>query len=129
MYAPLSVHEEKIGREVVDSAFKVHSQLGPGLLEKVYETCLVYELKKRNLQVERQLAVPIIYDGIVMDEGFRADIVVEALVIVELKAVLEMHPVYTAQILSHMRLLNKRLGYLINFHVPKIKDGIHRFVK
>ena len=129
MYAPLSVHEEKIGREVVDSAFKVHSQLGPGLLEKVYETCLVYELKKRNLQVERQLAVPIIYDGIVMDEGFRADIVVEALVIVELKAVLEMHPVYTAQILSHMRLLNKRLGYLINFHVPKIKDCIHRFVK
>jgi GxxExxY protein len=102
IYAPLSAYEEEIGREIVDTAFKVHSQFGPGLLEKVYETCLVYELKKRNLKVDRQVAVPIIYDGIVMDEGFRADILVEELVVIELKAVLEMHPVYVAQILSHM---------------------------
>jgi GxxExxY protein len=128
-YPPLSAREEEIGRQVVDAAYKVHVQLGPGLLEKAYEACLFYELQKRGLFVERQVSVPITYDGKLIDDGFRADLLVEHMVVVELKAVQEMHPVYEAQILSYLQLLNRRLGYLINFHVLKIKDGISRYVK
>lgn len=128
-FASLSEHEEAVGKEIVDAAFKVHSKLGPGLLERVYEICFCYELQKRGLKVERQVPVPVVYDELVFDEGFRADVVVEDLVLVELKAVLELHPVHKAQTLSHMELLHKRLGYLINFHVVRIKDGIHRCIR
>ena len=127
-YAPLSKRQEFVAKQIVDAAFQVHVRFGPGLLEKVYEVCLCHELQKRGLKVERQVSIPIVYDGIVLDEGFKADILVDNLVIVELKAVSEMHPVYEAQLLSYMKLMNKRLGFLINFHVVKIKDGIRRFV-
>jgi GxxExxY protein len=118
---------DKVGREIVDSAFKVHSALGPGLLESVYQTCLQHELGKRHLLVQRQVAVPIVYDGIRLDSGLRLDLVVENEVIVELKAVERLLPVNEAQILSYLKLSRKRLGYLINFNVPRIKEGIRRF--
>ncbi|MFN8490488.1 MAG: GxxExxY protein [Caldilineaceae bacterium] len=125
-YRPLLQQEEEIGRLIVDAAFTVHKKLGPGLLEKVYEPCFCHELAKRRLGFERQVVVPILYDGLQFEEGFRIDVLVEKLVICELKAVTEIHPVHEAQLLSYMRLTQKRLGYLINFHTVKIKDGIYR---
>jgi len=118
----------EIGKEIVDSAYKVHKELGSGLLEKVYEVCLAHELQKRNLVVERQVAIPIRYDGIEFDEGFRLDLLIEDQVICELKAVDKMNPVWKAQVLSHLKLTNKRLGYLINFNVTNIGRGIKRIV-
>ena len=124
----LSDQEEQIGKHVVDAAFKVHYALGPGLLESVYETCFCHELAKHGLNFQRQVAVPIEYDGIFFEEAFCLDVIVEDLVICELKAMDLMLPVYQAQLLSYLKLKHKSLGYLINFHVPLIKDGIHRFV-
>jgi GxxExxY protein len=124
----LSQREEEIGKIIVDCAYKVHTQLGPGLLEKIYEICLCHELKKAGLNAVRQLPVSVVYDGITFEEGFCIDILVDDLVICELKAVDQVNPVWHAQILSHLRLTNKKLGYLINFNVPKIKEGIKRFV-
>ncbi|MEY4876635.1 MAG: hypothetical protein RL708_1784 [Bacteroidota bacterium] len=121
-------YEEKIGTAIVNAAFKVHKQLGPGLLEKIYETCLEHELKKEGFEVERQKLIPIHYDGIIFDEGLRLDLLVENCVIIELKAVEEINPLWQAQIISHLKLSNKRLGYLINFNVPLIKNGIKRFI-
>jgi GxxExxY protein len=123
-----SKYEEKIGTAIVNAAFKVHKQLGPGLLEKIYETCLEHELKKEGFEVERQKLIPIHYDGIIFDEGLRLDLLVENCVIIELKAVEEINPLWQAQIISHLKLSNKRLGYLINFNVPLIKNGIKRFI-
>jgi GxxExxY protein len=120
--------EEETGKAIVNAAFKVHSELGPGLLEKVYEVCLSHELRKSGLLVARQLDIPIQYDGIVFDEGLRLDMLVENLVIVEIKAVDLVNPVWQAQVLSHLKLTKRRLGYLINFNVPKIKDGIQRII-
>jgi GxxExxY protein len=125
---PLSQKEEELGKQIVNSAFKVHSQMGPGLLEKIYEVCLEHELKKAGLKVQRQIEIPIVYDGLLFEEGLRLDILVEDLVICEIKAVNEVNPVWNAQILSHLRLTNKRLGYLINFNVSLIKNGIKRFI-
>ena len=119
---------EEIGKIVVHCAFKVHKQLGPGLLERIYEVCLAYEIEKHGLNVQRQVQVPIIYDGLEFDEGFRLDLLVENAVIVELKAVEVMNPVFTAQIISHLNLTQNKLGYLINFNVPLIKNGIKRFI-
>ncbi len=113
---------------MVDSAVKVHKVIGSGLLESVYEPCFCHELRKRGYQVQRQVIVPVVYDGIRFDEGFRIDVLVEDLVICELKAVTEMNAVFKAQLLSYMKLTNKRLGYLLNFHVPLMKEGIFRFV-
>lgn len=118
----------EISRVVVDAAFKVHSVLGPGLLESVYETCLTYELKKRGLTVRRQVPVPIEYDDIRFDEGLRLDLLVEGDVIVELKAVEKLLPIHEAQILTYLKLSKCRLGLLINFNVPLIKNGIRRLV-
>ena len=123
-----SEKEEKIAGKIVDAAFHVHYELGPGLLERVYEICFCHELSKRNLKYKRQVEIPIIYDGIKFDEGFRLDVLVEDLVICELKAVDEMNPVWEAQLLSYLRLTGKRLGFLINFNVPRIKDGIKRMI-
>ncbi|WP_346855919.1 GxxExxY protein [uncultured Draconibacterium sp.] len=117
---------DRIARIIVDCAFKVHNYLGPGLLEKVYEVCFCHELDKAGLSFEQQTPVPIEYDGIKFDEGFRLDVLVEDMIICELKSVMEMHPVYTAQILSHMKLMDIELGFLINFNVPLIKNGIKR---
>ena len=127
-YKPLSAELESIGKNIVDAAYKVHKELGPGLLEKVYEICFCHELEKRGLQIERQLPVSIVYDGITFKEGLRLDVLVEGKAICELKALETVNPVWEAQILSHLKLTNKRLGYLINFKVPLIKSGIKRFV-
>lgn len=127
-FKSLTSEEEAIGKVIVNAAFEVHKRLGPGLLEKVYEVCLCHELKKRNLLVQRQIDIPIQYDDIVFDEGLRLDILVNNLVICELKAVDLVNPVWEAQILSHLKLTGKRLGYLINFNVPLMKNGIKRFV-
>ena len=127
-YQPISSDLEEIGKHIVDSAYAVHSKLGPGLLEKIYEACFCYELEKRGLSCERQKDLPIIYDGIIFDEGLRMDVFVEEKVICELKAVEQLNPVWKSQIISHLKLTNNRLGYLINFNVPKINQGIHRFV-
>jgi GxxExxY protein len=113
---------------IVDAAFKVHSVLGPGLLESVYELCLVHELEKRDLAVERQVEVPIEYDGRRLDSGLRLDLLVQGTVVVELKAVEHVLPVHKAQLLSYLRLTHRPVGLLINFHVPLIKDGIQRMV-
>jgi GxxExxY protein len=127
-FPKLSEQEEMIGKAVVNAAYKVHLQLGPGLLERVYEVCLAHELRKNTLLVARQVDIPIQYDGITFDEGLRLDILVENLVIVEVKAVDLVNPVWQAQVLSHLKLTNRRLGYLINFNVPKIKEGIKRII-
>jgi len=124
----LSPHEEHIARDIVDAAYVVHKTLGPGLLEHVYEVCLCHELQKRNHRCERQVPVPIVYDGVSFDEGFRLDVLVDGMAICEIKAVDIAHDVWHAQILSHLRLTHKRLGFLVNFNVPLIKDGIHRFI-
>jgi GxxExxY protein len=119
---------EKVGKAVLDAAYKVHTALGPGLLESVYETTLTYELRKSGLTVATQLPVPIVYDEQKLDAGFRLDVLVENCVIVELKSVENMNPVYEAQIMTYLRLSGKRLGYLMNFNVKHLKDGIKRFV-
>lgn len=110
--------------EIIGAAMKVHRKLGPGLLESAYEACVEYELQVAGLQVERQKAVPLIYETVKLDCGFRADLVVNGLVVVELKCKEAIHPVDEAQILSHLRLLNLPIGLLINFHVVLLKDGI-----
>ncbi|HCZ35016.1 MAG TPA: GxxExxY protein [Cytophagales bacterium] len=124
----ISEQEELIGKAIVNAAYKIHKELGPGLLEKVYEVCLTHELKKEGFTVSRQVDIPIQYDGIVFEEGLRLDILVEEKVIVEIKAVDQVNPVWQAQILSHLKLTQLRLGYLVNFNVPIIKQGIKRFV-
>lgn len=122
------MNENMIAKEIVDAAFQVHTRLGPGLLETVYEVVLAHELKKRGLSIERQVAIPVEYDGIIFDEGFRADIIVNNKVIVELKSVETIAPVHKKQVLTYLRLADKRLGLLINFGAPLIKDGISRIV-
>lgn len=119
---------EVIAKIVVNSAFKVHKELGPGLLERVYEVCLAHEISKAGLAVKRQIDIPIVYDGIEFSEGLRLDLLVEDSIIIEVKAVEQVNPVWEAQIISHLKLLNKDLGFLINFNVPLIKSGIRRFI-
>ena len=120
--------ENEIAKEIVDSAYKIHTSLGPGLLESVYETVLAYELNKRGLQVERQKPLPVVYEEVRLEEGFRADLVVSEKVIVELKSVEEVAPVHKKQLLTYLRLADKRLGLLINFGAARIKEGITRIV-
>ena len=128
MYKEVSEEEDRIGKEIVNAAYFVHKQLGPGLLEKVYEVCFCYVLKQKGCEVKRQLDIPIIFEGLVFEEGLRLDVMVNDLVICELKALENVNPVWEAQLLSHLKLTNKRLGYLINFNVPLIKNGIKRMV-
>jgi GxxExxY protein len=113
---------------VLDAAFKVHTRCGPGLLESVYEVILAYELDKAGLHVQRQAPIRIRYEGLVFDEGFRADLVVGDLVIVELKSVEKLIPVHSKQVLTQLRLSQKRLGLLLNFGEVRLKDGIERIV-
>lgn len=124
----LSQKEEAIAKKVVDAAYTVHRKLGPGLLEKVYEVCFCHELSKRELKYQRQVDIPIVYDGIIFNEGLCLDVLVEDTIICELKAVDEMNPVWQAQILSHLKLTGKRLGFLNIFNVPIIKNGIKRII-
>jgi len=113
---------------ILDAAFKVHSTLGPGLLESVYETCLTYELKSSNLVVENQIFLPIVYDGITVDSGLRLDMMVEKCVIVEIKTVENIIPLYQAQLLTYLKLTKTRIGLLINFNTIHLRDGIKRLI-
>lgn len=130
---PGSVESERarvnhVSRVVVDCAMKVHSALGPGLLESAYEACLAYELQKSGLQVASQVTLPVVYEGVRLDVGYRIDLLVEDCLVVELKAVEAVLPVHEAQIISYLKLSGNKLGLLINFKVPHLKDGIRRFV-
>jgi GxxExxY protein len=127
-HAPISDKEERIAKDIVDAAYVVHNTLGPGLLENIYEVCFCHELTKRHRSYHRQVVVPIVYDGITFDEGLRLDVLVEELIICELKAVEKMNPVFTAQLLTQLKLTGKRLGFLVNFNVPLIKYGIKRVI-
>lgn len=118
--------ENELAKIIVDCAYHIHVKLGPGLLESVYEVVLYYELKKRGLAVERQVLVPVIWDGISIGDGFRADLIVGNKVIVELKSVEKGNPLHNKQLLTYLRLTDKRLGLLINFGLTRIKDGIER---
>ena len=118
--------ENEAAKQIVDAAFRVHTSLGPGLLESAYEAVLTFELEHRGLRVVRQQAVPIVYHSTRIEMGFRADLIVEDLVIVEIKSVEALAPVHKKQLLTHLRLADKRLGLLINFNVALIKDGIMR---
>jgi len=120
--------ENAIAKEIVDAAFRVHTTLGPGLLESVYHAVLAYELAQRGLRTVSQQAIPVIYGTVRIDIGFRADLIVEDLVIVEIKSVEVLAPVHKKQLLTHLRLADKRLGLFINFHAALIKDGIVRIV-
>ena len=116
--------ENEIATIIVDAAYKIHTRLGPGLLESVYEATLAYELAKRGLQLRRQQAMPVVYEAVHMDVGFRADLIIEGKVIVEIKSIDAIAPVHRKQLLTYLRLTDKRLGLLINFNVELIKDGI-----
>jgi GxxExxY protein len=120
--------ENELARIVVDIAFKIHSRLGPGLLESVYEAIMLYELHKRGLAAEKQVGVPVEWEEVKLDIGFRADIIVEGKLILELKSCEAIEPVHKKQLLTYLRLTNCHLGLLINFNVPLIKDGISRVV-
>ena len=120
---------DRIAAMVVDAAYKVHSQLGPGLLESTYEACLEHELKKRGLTVARQVPQPVHYDDIVIDTGYRLDLIVNDAIIIELKAVENLLPIHQAQLLTYLKLSGRTLGFLINFNVPLIKNGIRRLVR
>jgi GxxExxY protein len=117
-----------ITSQIIGASIKVHRKLGPGLLESAYEACLAYELEKLGLQVQRQKAVPLVYENVKLECGLRADLVVDNRVVVEIKCKETLHPVDQAQLLSHLRLLDLRVGLLINFHVVQLKDGIKRMV-
>ena len=118
-----------ITEAIIGAAMKVHSALGPGLLESAYEACLAHELRKAGFDVRSQVELPVIYDGVRVDLGYRIDLVVNDAVIVELKCVEKIAPIHEAQILSYLKLSKKRVGLIINFHVRHLKDGIKRFIE
>jgi len=128
IYKPIPPEVELVGEKMLDAAFKVHTNLGPGLLESVYEACLAYEIRKNGMAVETQVALPVIYDGVQVEAGIRIDMLVEKCVIVELKSVDNMIPVFEAQLLTYLKLANYRLGYLINFNVAHLRNGFKRMV-
>ena len=127
-YSDMSTDTDKLSKEVVDCIFQVHREIGPGYLEKIYEDCLVLELQNRNLQFQRQYPVKMEYKGAEISSQFILDLVVEEQIIIELKSVEKMHPVYDAQIYSYLKSTGLPLGFLVNFNVPLIKNGIRRFV-
>lgn len=128
-FAPVPDELNAISALVVDAALDVHRKLGPGLLESVYEACLCYEFSKRGLQFLRQVNLPIQYDSVRIDAGMRLDLLVEDQLIVELKAVEKWNPLFDAQMLTYLKLAEKRLGLLINFNVALLKDGVKRMIR
>ncbi|MBU1691329.1 MAG: GxxExxY protein [Gammaproteobacteria bacterium] len=120
--------EERVGKRIIAEAMRVHSALGCGLLESAYEVCLAYELEKNGLDVKRQVALPVVYDGLKLDAGYRLDLLVGDCVIVELKAVEKLAPIHTAQLLSYLKLSGHKLGFVLNFNVIHMRDGIRRIV-
>ena len=127
-YKPVSEKEQWLAAQIVDIAICIHKALGPGLLESVYEKCFCYELSKRNIPFERQKTVQLQYDKIIIDEGLRIDILIDKLLVVELKVHEYYHPVWEAQVLSYLKLNNNRLGFILNFNVPLMKEGIKRMI-
>jgi GxxExxY protein len=127
-FEPISDELERLAKIAVNAAFQVHSALGPGLLESVYEVCMMHEFSKANIKAVRQLAVPVMYDGVLLDAALRIDILVDDKLILELKAVEQIAPIHKAQLITYLKLTQRRLGLLINFNVPVIKDGIKRVV-
>jgi GxxExxY protein len=119
---------EAVAKEIVDAAIKVHQQLGPGLLESAYQTCLAYELTKRGLKVVCEVTLPIFYDGHWIESGYRVDMIVEDCILIENKAVDQITPVHRAQILTYLKLKGYWLGFLLNWNVIRMKDGVHRIV-
>lgn len=124
----MNMELNNISGAVVDAAIRVHSALGPGLLESAYEACLKYELEKRGLNVKQQVGLPVVYRGMKIDLGYRLDLLVEDAIIVELKAVEKLTPLHDAQLLSYLKLSGKKIGLLINFNVTRLRDGIKRMV-
>lgn len=122
------LHPNEIAKDVVEAAFRVHRHLGPGLLESAYEACMVHELQEMGHEVERQVALPLNYRGVTIHVGYRLDLRVSGKLIVELKAVEEIHPVYLAQVLTYLKLTGNKLGLIINFNTALLKDGIQRVV-
>jgi len=122
------MYENDLGTKILDVAFEIHRELGPGLLESVYEVIMAEELKKQGLKVQRQVPIPIIYKGLRFEEGFRADLIVESQVLIELKSVESVSRVHSKQLLTYLKLLDNQLGYLINFGTELMKDGISRIV-
>ena len=122
------LRHEDLTRQIIGAAIEVHKAVGPGLLESVYEECLCHELKLRGLRFERQVVVPVIYKGVRLDHGHRLDVIVEDTVILEIKSVERHHPIFEAQLLTYMRLLQKPVGFVINFNVPILRTGIVRKV-
>lgn len=120
--------ENEIGKIVVNCAIKVHKALGPGLLESAYQACLAYELNKQAFDIQTQVGLPLEYEDVVLDVGYRLDILIERKVILELKAVERLLPIHEAQLLSYLKLSNCKLGFLLNFNVYRMKDGIRRMV-
>ena len=127
-HLPIPAATEAVAKHVLDAALAVHKNLGPGLLESVYEACICHELGKRGVPFQRQVALPVLYDGAQLDAGLRLDLLVADCLIVELKAVDRDNPLFQAQLLTYLKLTGHRLGLLINFNVPLIKDGIRRVV-
>ena len=119
---------ESIAREIVDTAIRVHTRLGPGMLEAAYEACVEYELGKRSYHVKKQVPMPLRYDDLVLDIGYRLDLVVEDAVVIELKSVQQLLPVHKAQLLSYLRAGDYRMGFLLNFNTLHMRDGIKRVV-
>lgn len=128
IHKPLTGREKWLASQIMDIAISIHRTLGPGLLESVYEKCFCYELVKRSIPFVKQKLIDLVYDGVIIDEGLRIDILIDDLIIVELKAQELYHPVWEAQLLSYLRLTQKRLGYILNFHVPLMRDGVKRMI-
>lgn len=122
------MNHNQITGQIIDSAMRVHSLLGPGLLESAYEACILHELRRRGLTVESQVSLPITYDGVLIETGYRIDLLVEGNIIVELKAIEKLLPIHQAQLLSYLKLSGRKVGLLINFNVVHLKDGIIRLV-
>ncbi|MEZ6046823.1 MAG: GxxExxY protein [Planctomycetaceae bacterium] len=127
-FIPISDEVDLLAKNVVDSAFQVHRELGPGLLESVYQTCLCYELSLRKIKFEKELLLPVRYKQLQLESGLRLDLLIESSIIVELKSVEKVLPIHEAQILTYLKLTGCRLGFLINFNEVRIKDGIKRIV-
>lgn len=128
-HAPIPPEDNRIARLIFGSALKVHTALGAGLLESVYSGCLAHEMAKSGLAFRREVALPVVYDGVRFEEGYRIDFLVEERVLIEVKAVELLHPVHTAQLLTYLKLSERRLGLLINFNVALLKEGVKRIVR
>jgi len=121
-------HLNQLGKQILNASIAVHREMGPGLLESVYEKCLMKEFELREISVQNQVQIPLLYKGYRLQYEFRIDLLVEDEIIIEIKSAEQMHPVYEAQLISYLKLSGKQLGYLINFNVPLLKDGFKRFV-